>query len=102
MSWRLRCAPPSTSLPCLDAVELGHESVEKVFVIFCLVGFGIVEYSEFKKLGIREIIEGEKVGAGFLESGAVSSLSVSGVDTGEELSGKRDRDIREDRCGAYP
>ena len=65
--------------------ELGHETVEDILVIFGLVGFGVIEQTEFDEFGIGQIIEREKVGAGFLESGAVS-FERARVNTGEQTA----------------
>ena len=69
----------------LDAHELGHEAVEHIFVVFGLVGVGVVEQSELDEFRVAEIVEGEEVGAGFLK-GRTVSLEGVGVDSGEQAS----------------
>ena len=69
----------------LDAHELCHEAVEHIFVVFGLIGVGVVAQTEFDELGIGEIVEGEEVGAGFFEWRSVG-LECIGIDTGEETA----------------
>ena len=54
-----------------DSHELCHQSIEKILVIFCFVGFGIVKQSQFDEFRIGEIIQREKVSASLFQSGAM-------------------------------
>ncbi len=69
-----------------DAVELGHEAIKHILVVFCLVSLGIVKDAEFLKFRICEVIEREKVGACLLKSRAVF-LERIGIDTRHQLTG---------------
>ena len=70
----------------LYAVQLCHEAVHHVFVVLRLVGLGIVDDTEFHEFRVGQVVEGEEVGAGFLECGAVFLEGV-GVNSGHELAG---------------
>ncbi len=69
----------------LDAHELGHETVEDIFVVFGLIGIWIVKQTKFEQFRIGKIVESKEIGAGFFKSRAVSLESI-GVNTGEQTA----------------
>ena len=55
--------------------------------------------SEFYEFGISQIVEREKVGAGFFDGGTIRLQGSRGSVAGEGVVRCRDLDIRGGRCG---
>ena len=68
-----------------DAHQLGEGSVLDITIIGSFVGVHIRGESEFYEFGISQIVEREKIGAGFFDGGTIRLQGV-GVGAGKELS----------------
>ena len=55
----------------LDASELSEQAIHNVFVIFRLIGVGVLKDAQFQELRVCHVVECKEVGTGFFKGRAI-------------------------------